>query len=96
VLRAAGIGDVLILDGGLAAWRGPLETGTVTPEPGDIVVTHDDLYAGAMPTLTAEAAAAHPHLLDARAPERFRGEVEPVDRVAGQIPVPTNCPAPRC
>ena len=46
VLTAAGIADVRILDGGLAAWRGNLESGWVTAEPGDISVTHDDLYAG--------------------------------------------------
>lgn len=96
VLRAAGVADVRILDGGLAAWRasgGTSETGTVTPTAGDIVVEHDDLYAGAMPTLTAEEAGEHPNLLDARAPERFRGEVEPVDPVAGHIPGAKNLPS---
>jgi thiosulfate/3-mercaptopyruvate sulfurtransferase len=96
VLRAAGIADVHILDGGLAAWRAAgrsLETGDVTPRPGDIVVAHDDLHAGAMPTLTADEAGAHPNLLDARAPERFRGEVEPVDPVAGHIPGARNLPS---
>jgi thiosulfate/3-mercaptopyruvate sulfurtransferase len=93
VLTAAGIPDVRILDGGLGAWSGPLETGSVTPEPGDVTVTHDDLYAGALPTLTADQAAAADHLLDARAPERFRGEVEPVDPVAGHIPGARNAPS---
>ena len=79
-----------------AAWaRGPapLETGTVVPAPGDVTVAHDDLYAGALPTLTAEQAAVAATLLDARAPERFRGEVEPVDPVAGHIPGATNVPS---
>src|ERR1700754_1089709 len=93
VLTAAGIPHVRILDGGLGAWTGPLETGIVTPEPGDITVAHDDLYAGARPTLTAEQAAAADVLLDARAPERFRGEVEPVDPVAGHIPGARNVPS---
>ena len=96
VLRAAGIDDVRILDGGLAGWRaagGAVQTGSSTPPPGDIVVEHDDLYAGALPTLTAEEAAEHPNLLDARAPERFRGEVEPVDPVAGHIPGAKNLPS---
>nr|WP_313777110.1 sulfurtransferase [Mycobacterium sp.] len=96
VLRAAGIADVHILDGGLAAWRavgGALETGGVTPPPGDVIVDHDDLYAGAMPTLTADEAAEHANLLDARAPERFRGDVEPVDPVAGHIPGAKNLPS---
>ncbi|MGB5110429.1 MAG: sulfurtransferase [Mycobacterium sp.] len=96
VLRAAGIADVHILGGGLAAWRaagGALETGGVTPPPGDVIVDHDDLYAGAMPTLTADEAAEHANLLDARAPERFRGDVEPVDPVAGHIPGAKNLPS---
>ena len=97
VLTAAGLTDVRILDGGLAAWRstgGSLATGPVTPPPGNAAVLHDDLYAGALPTLTAQQAlAADLTLLDARAPERFRGEVEPVDPVAGHIPGAKNLPS---
>lgn len=94
VLTAAGIPDVRILDGGLAAWRGDLESGSVTTEPGDIAATHADLYNGGLPTLTAEQAAGlGAALLDARAPERFRGDVEPVDPVAGHIPGARNVPS---
>jgi thiosulfate/3-mercaptopyruvate sulfurtransferase len=97
VLTAAGLSDVRILDGGLSAWRsagGSLATGTVTPPPGNVTVSHDDLYAGALPTLTAQqAGAAEMTLLDARAPERFRGDVEPVDPVAGHIPGAKNLPS---
>jgi thiosulfate/3-mercaptopyruvate sulfurtransferase len=94
VLKAAGFADVRILDGGLAAWPGALETGAVTPAPGHVTVGHDDLYAGALPTLRADdAAALGARLLDARAPERFRGDVEPVDPVAGHIPGATNVPS---
>ncbi|MCV7432388.1 sulfurtransferase [Mycolicibacterium bacteremicum] len=96
VLRAAGVENVRILDGGLGAWTAAghaLETGPVDAEPGDVVIVHDDLYAGAMPTLTAEQAAAHTNLLDARAPERFRGDAEPVDTVAGHIPGARNLPS---
>jgi len=97
VLRAAGIENVRILDGGLAAWTtsgGPLDRGDVEPAPGDVTVTHQDLYAGAMPTLTAdEAAALGPRLGDVRAPERFRGDVEPMDPIAGHIPGAINLPS---
>jgi thiosulfate/3-mercaptopyruvate sulfurtransferase len=98
VLTAAGISDVRILDGGLAAWTnagGELQSGAPTPSAGDVNVVHDDLYAGGRVTLTAEQVAAPgaPLLLDARAPERFRGEVEPVDPVAGHIPGARNLPS---
>jgi thiosulfate/3-mercaptopyruvate sulfurtransferase len=94
VLTAAGLRNVRILDGGLSAWGGPLETGSVTPEPGDVTVSHDDLYAGARRTLTAERVTAPGlTLVDARAPERFRGDVEPVDPLAGHIPGARNVPS---
>lgn len=93
VLTAAGIDDVRILDGGLAAWSGDLETGPGAPEPGDVTVRYPDLYSGALATLTAEQAIAVETLLDARAPERFRGEVEPIDPVAGHIPGARNVPS---
>ena len=97
VLTAAGLSDVRILDGGLSAWRsagGSLASGPVTPPPGNATVLHDDLYAGALPTLTAQQArTADLTLLDARSPERFRGDVEPVDPVAGHIPGAQNLPS---
>jgi thiosulfate/3-mercaptopyruvate sulfurtransferase len=92
VLTAAGIPDVRILDGGLSAWTGAVENRADNPEPGDITVPHDDLYNGARPTLTAEQVG-DVTLVDARAPERFRGEVEPLDPVAGHIPGARNLPS---
>lgn len=95
LLRHAGVADVRMLDGGLAAWvsRGhPLETGdTVLPEPGDATA-----HFGNMPVIDADAAAAFPLrgvLLDARAAERYRGEVEPVDPKAGHIPGARSAPS---
>jgi thiosulfate/3-mercaptopyruvate sulfurtransferase len=97
VLKAAGLADVRILDGGLAAWTaaaGAIETGVVTPTAGDVAVVHDDLYAGGLPTLSADdAAALGSRLVDARAPERFRGDTEPIDPVAGHIPGAANVPS---
>lgn len=98
VLTAAGLPDVRILDGGLTAWvsaGGVLETGPVTPQAGDVTVAHTDLYAGALATLTAGQVAdgAVATVLDARAPERFRGDTEPVDPVAGHIPGARNLPS---
>jgi thiosulfate/3-mercaptopyruvate sulfurtransferase len=95
VLTAAGLENVRILDGGLPAWRATgrsLEGGPVNPAPGNVTVPHDDLYAGARPTLTAEQTGGVT-LLDARAPERFRGDVEPLDPAAGHIPGAKNLPS---
>lgn len=97
VLTAAGLANVRILDGGLSAWRsagGKVETGPVTPQLGNVTVLQSDLYAGSRPTLTAQqSGAGGVTLLDARAAERFRGDVEPVDLVAGHIPGAKNLPS---
>jgi thiosulfate/3-mercaptopyruvate sulfurtransferase len=97
VLTAAGLTNVRILDGGLAAWQAAgqqLGTGSVEPIPGNVTVPQDDLYAGRRPTLSAkQAVAGGITLVDARAPERFRGDVEPLDPVAGHIPGAQNLPS---
>jgi thiosulfate/3-mercaptopyruvate sulfurtransferase len=93
LLRDAGLADVRLLDGGLAAWTAaghPLETGAVTPEPGTATLSH-----GGLPVIDIDGAAgwpAHGVLLDARAGERYRGEVEPVDPRAGHIPGAVSAP----
>jgi len=93
LLRHAGFTDVRVLDGGLAAWLGSggaLETGSNIPEPGTAAPTF-----GSMPVIDADEAAALTEsgvLLDARAGERFRGEVEPVDPRAGHIPGAVSAP----
>lgn len=90
LLRWTGHTDVRVLDGGLAAWTGPLETGPVTPAEGAFTPV-----PGALPLLDADAAAAQARsgiLLDARAAERYRGDVEPIDRVGGHIPGAISAP----
>ena len=98
ILTAAGIADVRILDGGLSAWMaagGEVRNDEVVPAPGDVTVGHNNLYSGMRATLTAKQVAEGQvsTLLDARAAERFRGEVEPVDPVAGHIPGARNLPS---
>ncbi|MFD1721441.1 sulfurtransferase [Amnibacterium endophyticum] len=91
LLRHAGLTDVRVLDGGMRAWRDaglPLEQGDVEPERGDV-----ELAYGAMPVIDADGAAAFEGvLLDARAGERYRGEVEPVDPRAGHVPGAISVP----
>lgn len=92
LLRQAGVA-VRVLEGGIRAWReAELEVATddVTPEQGDVVL--EEIGADA---LTIDEAAAFPAsgvLLDVRAPERYRGEVEPLDPQAGHIPGAVNLP----
>jgi thiosulfate/3-mercaptopyruvate sulfurtransferase len=99
VLSAAGITGVRILDGGLSAWVAAgeeLSKGAESPAAGDVTLAHTDLYRGALATLNADEVATFTDsgvLVDARAPERFRGEVEPVDPVAGHIPGAGNAPS---
>lgn len=94
LLRHAGVADVRMLDGALAAWRAaghPLETGEVVPAPGDATA-----HYGHMPVIDIDGAAAFPAtgvLLDARAVERYRGEVEPIDPRAGRIPGAVSAPS---
>ncbi|OUD89467.1 3-mercaptopyruvate sulfurtransferase [Clavibacter michiganensis subsp. michiganensis] len=82
-----------ILDGALPAWVAaglPLATGSTVPEPGDVTLTR-----GALPSLDEDAAAGIARsgtLVDARAGERYRGEVEPVDPRAGHIPGAVSAP----
>ncbi|MFD8582668.1 sulfurtransferase [Streptomyces californicus] len=90
LLRWAGHRDVRVLDGGLAAWTGDLSTDVPHPAEGDFRPK-----PGALPTLDADSAAAFARsglLLDARAAERYRGDVEPIDRVGGHIPGAVSAP----
>ena len=93
VLRWAGHPGVRVLDGGLAAWQRagyPVTAERARTASGSLTVR-----PGSVPVLDAVAAADMARagvLLDVRSPERYRGEVEPIDRVAGHVPGAVNLP----
>lgn len=92
VLRWMGHARVALLDGGLDAWvRAGGSLSTDVPVHTPVAITPPP--APAMPALDAGTVLAclpALRLLDARAPERYRGDVEPIDRVAGHIPGARN------
>ncbi|BBC32337.1 3-mercaptopyruvate sulfurtransferase [Streptomyces graminofaciens] len=90
LLRWTGHPSVRVLDGGLAAWDGPLTDKIPEPFPGTFAPA-----PGTLPLLDADGAAALARsglLLDARAAERYRGDVEPIDPVGGHIPGAVSAP----
>lgn len=96
ILKWLGHEPVAVLDGGLQAWKasgGALESGPVTAPTPCRFETAPPLRSL---LVTAEVAARLQDpaqtLIDARAPARFRGEVEPLDPVAGHIPGALNRP----
>ncbi|MFJ2367902.1 sulfurtransferase [Microbacterium sp. NPDC087665] len=92
LLRQAGV-DVRVLEGGIRGWQAAgfgVATDDVAPVPGSAV-----LHEIGADALTIDEAAAFPAsgvLLDVRASERYRGEHEPLDPVAGHIPGAVNLP----
>lgn len=95
LLRALGHAHVAVLDGGWVHWRAlglPVDDEIPTPQPTRYAAAEFDHRR------LLDAAAVQAHLaaggllLDARAGERFRGEVEPLDRVAGHVPGACNRP----
>ncbi|GHJ60432.1 sulfurtransferase [Nocardioides sp. OK12] len=90
LLRHHGHRNVRVLDGGWAAWLaagGPVETGPVDPAPGGFTAR-----PGQMPVVALDDVLDVDVLVDARAPERYRGDVEPMDPVAGHVPGAVNVP----
>lgn len=80
---------VFILDGGLKAWHAaglPLSLDPPGKEPGDFKGQPDDSLVLSADQLQKRLKKPDLTLIDARADARFRGEVEPIDPVAGHIP----------
>ncbi len=94
MLRWLGFDSVAVLDGGFAKWikeGGPTSTEAVMPAAATFAirrVTPTVSASGVMASLARQTLL----LIDARSPERFRGETEPLDPVAGHIPGSRNRP----
>ncbi len=92
LLRWLGHDQVRVLDGGLAAWQragGGVDSGVVSPGAHALYPERPPLVATVeAPELQAQLAGVT--LVDARAPERYRGDVEPLDAAAGHIPGARN------
>ena len=99
LLKWLGHDRVAVLDGGLPAWTrsgGAVETTTpAEPLRGSFQahVRSDMLLE--VEALQSALAQGQVLLCDARAPERYRGEVEPIDKVAGHVPGAVNLPFSR-
>jgi thiosulfate/3-mercaptopyruvate sulfurtransferase len=98
LLTDAGHRSARVLDGGLAAWiaeqlstesgpRTPRARGDFVARPGQRAQVNAEEIASKLGTPDA------PRLIDVRAPERYSGENEPIDPVAGHIPGAINLPA---
>lgn len=95
LLRLFGHARVAVLDGGFAAWtaRGlPVEAGEPAPRPGRYAGRFDASQVVSTDEVVERLSSPAGWLVDARAPERFRGDLEPLDPVAGHIPGAVNRP----
>jgi thiosulfate/3-mercaptopyruvate sulfurtransferase len=92
LLRHFGHDAVAVLAGGLQAWLGPLQRGKEKVERTDFVPRPREGDTIGADELLARLGDGRLLVLDARVPERFRGEVEPIDPVAGRIPGALNAP----
>ncbi len=94
LLRWMGHQAVAVLDGGWQAWQ--QQQGTLSPDPPKILAEGNfqpQLQSGFTVTALDLRQANSPwQLVDARAAERFRGEMEPIDPIAGHIPGALNRP----
>jgi thiosulfate/3-mercaptopyruvate sulfurtransferase len=98
LLRHYGHAKVAVLDGGLTRWKAlklPVKAGHETPRK-TVPFTGQPGHMPVADTAAVEALVANPdparRLVDVRLAERFRGDVEPVDRRAGHIPGAVNLP----
>lgn len=95
LLRWAGHGSVAVLDGGLKAWLTEgcaLSTATAQRDATSVSIKPRNELAVSSAQVAEFVQLADWRVLDARAPERFAGSVEPIDPVAGHVPGARNHP----
>lgn len=95
LLQWIGHAPVQVLDGGLPAWQAagfPVESGPAAQVPAGTLAAPAHTARVTVDADALTAALGRVPLLDARAPERWRGDVEPLDPVAGHIPGSRNRP----
>jgi thiosulfate/3-mercaptopyruvate sulfurtransferase len=95
MLRWLGHDAVAVLDGGLRRWLQlglPLTDELPRPAPGDFEASPRPSFTVDASEVLAAGADASRRVLDARAADRYRGEVEPIDAVAGHVPGARNHP----
>lgn len=100
MLRWLGHEHVAVLDGGLAAWGAAggvltAELPAVRPQPLPALPALREPLVHTVDATELAAQLGRVGLVDARAPERFRGEIEPLDAQAGHIPGARNRPFAR-
>lgn len=92
LLRHFGHDDCGVLAGGLAAWGGPLRAGDERAEPAEFVPRERSGDTIEAAELAGRLADPRLVLVDARTPERWRGEPNPIDVPPGRIPGALNAP----
>lgn len=93
MLRYLGHEQVAILDGGFQAWRSanfPLSADIPAAKPGDFQPNPQAGWIVDIETVRQRKDYPGVTLIDSRSPERFRGEYEPIDPIAGSIPGAVN------
>lgn len=92
LLRHFGHEDAGVLAGGIGAWLGPLAAGEETMPAATFVPREREGDTIGADELRERLGDPRLTVLDARAPERYRGEAEPFDAVAGHVPGAVNVP----
>ena len=92
LLRHWGHEDVAVLDGGVGVWMGPLRAGEEAIEAAEFAPEARQVDTIEAAELESRLEDDRLVIVDARVPERYRGEVEPIDPVAGHIPGARNAP----